>query len=72
MSSDPVTTITLNQPDSASAPATVSPTPTPTATTPTAPPSTVPEPPIVSRAGWGAAAPVPPEPLTIRVASASP
>ncbi|MET7690169.1 peptidoglycan recognition protein [Streptomyces sp. NPDC005483] len=49
---------------SASAPATVSPTPTPTptATTPTAPPSTVPEPPIVSRAGWGADEKLSPDP----------
>jgi uncharacterized protein with LGFP repeats len=46
--------------DSASASASASQTPTATAsptasaTTPSAPPSTVPEPPIVSRAGWGA------------------
>ncbi|MFF7545976.1 peptidoglycan recognition protein [Streptomyces canus] len=37
-------------------------TPTPTATTPTAPPSTVPEPSIVSRAGWGADESLSPDP----------
>ncbi|MER6286267.1 N-acetylmuramoyl-L-alanine amidase [Streptomyces sviceus] len=38
------------------------PTPTPTATIPTAPPSTVPEPSIVSRAGWGADESLSPDP----------
>ncbi|MFF7565378.1 peptidoglycan recognition protein [Streptomyces pseudovenezuelae] len=51
---------------SPSAPATVSPTatptPTPTATTPTAPPSTVPEPTIVPRSGWGADESLSPDP----------
>ncbi|MFI6441104.1 peptidoglycan recognition protein [Streptomyces sp. NPDC050759] len=42
--------------------ATATPTPTPTATTPTAPPSTVPEPSMVSRAGWGADESLSPDP----------
>ncbi|MGC0401040.1 uncharacterized protein with LGFP repeats [Streptomyces sp. SAI-126] len=41
---------------------TPTPTPTPTATVPTAPPSTVPEPSIVSRAGWGADESLSPDP----------
>lgn len=47
---------------SPTATATPTPTPAPSATTPTAPPSTVPEPPIVSRAGWGADESLSPDP----------
>ncbi|WP_328780815.1 peptidoglycan recognition protein [Streptomyces canus] len=47
---------------SATASPTPTPTPTPTATIPTAPPSTVPEPSMVSRAGWGADESLSPDP----------
>ncbi|MEU0406968.1 peptidoglycan recognition protein [Streptomyces griseorubiginosus] len=55
-------TSTASPTATASATATSTPTPTPTATTPTAPPSTVPEPPIVSRAAWGADESLSPDP----------
>lgn len=46
---------------SASATPTTPPTPTPTDTGPTAPPSTMPQPPITSRVGWGADESISPE-----------
>ncbi|MFJ2088125.1 peptidoglycan recognition protein [Streptomyces sp. NPDC087901] len=46
---------------SASPSATATPTPTPTDTGPAAPPSTMPRPPITSRAGWGADESISPE-----------
>ncbi|WP_086724079.1 N-acetylmuramoyl-L-alanine amidase [Streptomyces sp. NRRL B-24085] len=58
----PTDTATSTASPTATATATPTPTPTPTATTPTAPPSTVPEPPIVSRAGWGADESLSPDP----------
>ncbi|WP_433919371.1 peptidoglycan recognition protein [Streptomyces canus] len=56
----PTPTATATSTSTASPTATA--TPTPTATTPTAPPSTVPEPSIVSRAGWGADEKLSPDP----------
>lgn len=58
----PTDTATSTASPTATATATPTPTPTPTATTPTAPPSTVPEPPIVSRADWGADEKLSPDP----------
>ncbi|MGW0419819.1 peptidoglycan recognition protein family protein [Streptomyces sp. NPDC003015] len=64
----PTPTPTVSDTTSASPIATVTPTgtvtatPTPTATIPTAPPSTAPEPAIVSRAGWGADESLSPDP----------
>jgi uncharacterized protein with LGFP repeats len=66
----PTATVSTSASESASASASASvtasptptPTPTPTATTPTAPPSTVPEPSMVSRAGWGADESLSPDP----------
>ncbi|MEV7990477.1 N-acetylmuramoyl-L-alanine amidase [Streptomyces sp. NPDC086077] len=56
------TTATATPTGPASPSASESPSPSPSATTPSAPPSTVPRPPITSRAGWGADESLSPDP----------
>jgi uncharacterized protein with LGFP repeats len=64
--SDPVTSSVPSDPATSSAPASppasASPSTSPSPTKPTAPPSNVPEPPMVSRAGWGADESISPDP----------
>ncbi|MEV0961861.1 N-acetylmuramoyl-L-alanine amidase [Streptomyces sp. NPDC049910] len=58
---DPSETPSSSPPPSESASASGTPSPTPTVSVPPAPPSTAPQPPITSRAGWGADESISPE-----------
>lgn len=58
----PAATATATATGTASPSTSTSTSPSPSASTPSAPPSTVPEPPIVSRAGWGADESLSPDP----------